>query len=296
MYDILNRFIPICERMDRKDISERYLQAKEKLKKSLNSVGWDGRWFKRAITDDGKEMGSINSEECRIDSIAQSWAVISGAADNDKKFIAIQEAENYLIDKENKIIKLFDPPFEKSSIEPGYIKAYPPGIRENGGQYTHAACWLLIAETLLGFGDKAQELIDIINPIEHSKSKEEAKKYKLEPYIIPADVYSNKDLIGQGGWNWYTGSSSWFYKAILENVLGLKIEYGYIYVKPCICKSWKEYEIQYKYKTTLYNIKIKNNLNKNIGINSFVVNGQKLEEQRVLLVDDGKIYNVEIFM
>ena len=296
LYDILNKFIPICERMNKSDLVQKYNQIKDKLKKNLNSFGWDGRWFKRAITDDGKEIGSINSEECRIDSISQSWAVISGAADNDKRFIAMEEAENYLVDRENKIIKLFDPPFEKSSIEPGYIKAYPPGIRENGGQYTHAACWLLIAETMLGFGDKAKELIDIINPIEHSKNKEEAKRYKLEPYIIPADVYSNKDLIGQGGWNWYTGSSSWFYKAILENVLGIKLEYGFLYINPCITKDWKEYEIQYKYKTTLYNIKIRNNLKKNGGINRFVVNGESSDTQRLAVVDDGKIYNIEIFM
>ena len=296
LYDILNRFIPICDLKQRHDLVERYSEIKEKLKKNLNSYGWDGRWFKRAVTDEGALIGSMNSEECRIDSIAQSWSVISGAGDNDKKFIAIQEAENYLIDKENKIIKLFDPPFEKSVINPGYIKAYPPGIRENGGQYTHSACWFLIAETMLGFGDKALEIAQMINPIEHSRNREEAKKFKLEPYIIEADLYTNKDLIGQGGWNWYTGSSSWYYKAIIEYMLGLKIRNGFLEIKPCISKEWKEYEIQYKYKTTLYNIKIKNNFGKNVGINKFLLNGETQENKRVQLVDDGKIYNIEIFM
>ena len=295
-YDILNRFIPICELKNRDDLVKKYSDIKEKLKKNLNSYGWDGRWFKRAITDDGVEIGSINSEECRIDSISQSWAVISGAGDNDKKFIAIEEAENYLIDKENKIIKLFDPPFEKSTINPGYIKAYPAGIRENGGQYTHSACWFLIAETMLGFGDKAFEIAQMINPIEHSKTREEAKKFKLEPYVIEADLYTNRDLIGQGGWNWYTGSSSWFYKAILEYMLGLKIKNGFLEISPCISKEWKEYEIKYKYKTTLYNIKIRNNFGKNVGVNKFLLNGEELEEKRVQLIDDGKIYNIEIFM
>ena len=296
LYDVLNKFIPVCERKNRKDLVEKYENCKEKLKKNINSKGWDGRWFKRAITDDGQEIGSINSEECRIDSISQSWSVISGAGDNDKKFIAMEEAENYLIDRENKIIKLFDPPFEKSSVNPGYIKDYPPGIRENGGQYTHSSCWLLIAEAILGFGDKAIELAEIINPIEHSKNKEEAKRFKLEPYILEADLYSNKDLVGRGGWNWYTGSSSWYYKAILEYVLGLKIEDGFLRIEPCIKKDWKEYEIQYKYKTTVYKIKVRNNNGKNTGVEKFIVNGNEIQDKKILIKDNGKIYNIEIFM
>ena len=296
LYDILNRFIPICKQKNRNDLVETYTKAKDILKRNLNTKGWDGRWFKRAITDDCIEIGSINSEECRIDSISQSWSVISGAGENDKKFIALSEVENYLIDKENKIVKLFDPPFEKATVNPGYIKSYPPGIRENGGQYTHAACWLIIAEALLGFGDKALEIAEMINPINHSKNKEEAKRFKLEPYIVEADLYSNKDLIGRGGWNWYTGSSSWYYKAILEYILGLKIENGILKLEPCISKNWKEYEIQYKYKTTLYNIKVKNNYGKNSGVNQFLLNGKMIENKAVALVDDGKIYNIEIFM
>jgi len=296
LYDILNKFIPICEYKNRQDLVKKYAEIKEKLRKNLNSKAWDGRWFKRAITDDGIEIGSINSEECRIDSITQSWAVISDAGDNDKKFIALQEAENYLVDKENKIIKLFDPPFEKSEINPGYIKSYPAGIRENGGQYTHSACWLLIAEAMLGFGDKACEFAEMINPIEHSKNREEAKRFKLEPYILEADLYSNKDLVGRGGWNWYTGSSSWYYKAVLEYILGLKIEDGYLRLEPCISKEWKEYEIEYKYKRTLYKIKVRNINKKNTGVERFILNGEELQEKKVLLEDNCKIYNIEIFM
>ncbi len=296
LYDILNKFIPICEKRQREDLVCKYTDIKEKLKRNLNTKGWDGRWFKRAVTDDGDEIGSINSEECRIDSISQSWSVISDAGDNDKKFIALEEAENYLVDRENKIIKLFDPPFEKSVINPGYIKQYPPGIRENGGQYTHSSCWFIIAEAILGFGDKAVEFAQIINPIEHSKNKEEAKRFKLEPYVLEADLYSNKDLLGRGGWNWYTGSSSWYYKAVLEYILGLKIEKGYLRIEPCISKDWKEYEIQYKYKTTLYKIKVKNPKNKNTGVEKFIVNGEEIESKKILLQDNCKIYNIEIFM
>ena len=149
----------------------------------------DGRWYKRAYTDDNQVLGSMENEECRIDSISQSWATISNAGDNDKKYISMESLENHLVDKENGIIKLLDPPFEKSSLEPGYIKAYLPGVRENGGQYTHGAIWAIIAETMLGFGDKALELYKMINPIEHSRTKETAQKYKVEPYVISADIY-----------------------------------------------------------------------------------------------------------
>ena len=155
---------------------------------------------------------------------------------------------------------------------------------------------MIIAEAILGFGDKAFEIAKMLNPIEHSKNKEEAKIFKLEPYVIEADLYSNKDLLGRGGWNWYTGSSSWYYTAILEYILGLKIEEGYLYIKPCIPKEWKEYEINYKYKTSIYNIKVKNPYNKNVGIERFIVNGEEIPEKKIFLQNNCKIYNVEIVM
>lgn len=296
LYDILNRFIPICEEKNRTDLVQEYTKLKEELKKNLNTKAWDGRWYKRAINDEGDEIGSMSSEECRIDGLAQSWAVISNAADNDKKFISLEEAENYLVDRENKLIKLFEPAFENSNFNPGYIKSYPAGVRENGGQYTHGSVWLIIAEALLGFGDKAVEFAELINPIEHSKTKEEAKKFKLEPYVMEADIYANKDLMGRGGWNWYTGSSSWYFKAILEYILGLKIKGGFLSLEPCIAKSWKEYEIKYKYKTSIYHIIVKNQEGKNTGVEKFIVNGNEVPEKKIPLCDDGKIYNIQIFM
>lgn len=193
--NVLVKFSNICEYMENKlniqenKKSEEYKQIIQKLKKSLNTNAWDGRWFKRAFMDNGSVLGSIQNDECKIDSIAQSWCVISNMADNDKKFISMESLENHLLDKENGIIKLLDPPFDKGNLEPGYIKAYIPGTRENGGQYTHAAIWVIIAEALLGFGDKAVEFFRMINPIEHSKTKNSAMKYKVEPYVIPADVY-----------------------------------------------------------------------------------------------------------
>lgn len=296
LYEVLNRFIPICEEASDNERAKKYIEIRDNLKKALNTNGWDGRWFKRAFTDDGEPIGSIENEECRIDSISQSWGVISGAADNDKKYISMESLENHLIDKENGIIKLLDPPFNKTKIEPGYIKAYLPGVRENGGQYTHAAMWAIIAFTKLGFGDKGLEYYRMINPIEHSRTKETALKYKVEPFVIPADIYGAGNLAGRGGWTWYTGSSSWFYKAGLENILGLDIKNKVLRINPCIPKDWKEYSIRYRYKNSIYNIKVKNYNGKNTGVENFYLNGRKVPEKEIILNGDGGIYEVEIEM
>lgn len=240
-------------------------------------------------------FGSIQNNECRIDGISQSWATISGAGDNDKKYISMESLENHLVDKENGLIKLLDPPFEKGKLEPGYIKAYVPGTRENGGQYTHGAIWGIISECILGFGDKALEMYRMINPIEHARTKEAANKYKVEPYVIAADIYGMQNLAGRGGWTWYTGSSSWYYIAGIEYILGLKISGNKLKLQPCIPKTWKEYKIRYKYKRSIYNIKIINNDEKNYGVKQILINGSKVEDE-IILNEDGNIYNVEVYM
>lgn len=229
--------------------------------------------------DDGNTLGSMENDECRIDSISQSWSVISNAGDNDKKFISMESLENHLVNKEDGIIKLLDPPFDKGKLEPGYIKAYLPGVRENGGQYTHASCWVIIAEALLGFGDKALEYFRMINPIEHSRTKESANKYKVEPYSIAADIYGEGNLSGRGGWTWYTGSASWYYKAGIEYILGLKVEKGILKMDPCIPKNWKEYSIKFKWKESIYNIKVENPNGKCCGVSKVFLNGNETENQ-----------------
>ena len=274
----------------------KYKEIMQTLKKALNTSAWDGRWYKRAFMDTGEQLGTIQNEECKIDGIAQSWATISGAGDNDKKYISIESLENHLVDKENGIIKLLDPPFEKSNLDPGYIKAYLPGTRENGGQYTHAAIWAIMAEAILGFGDKALEYFRMINPIEHSRTKEAALKYKVEPYVVAADIYGQGNLAGRGGWTWYTGSSSWLYEAGLHYILGLTIEKGYLSLNPCIPSIWKEYKIHYKYKNTIYNIEVKNPNAKNTGVETMIANGEVIEEKKVHLEDNGKINTIEIYL
>ncbi len=321
-YYILDNFIPICkewmklnqntnhnfnetstEENNQEESMQEIILLLEKLnkiklglKKNLNSNAWDGRWFKRAFCDDGAVLGTIENEECKIDSIAQSWSVISNAGDNDKKYISMESLENYLIDRENGIIKLLDPPFEKSKLEPGYIKAYLPGVRENGGQYTHAAVWTIIAETMLGFGDKALELYRMINPIEHARTKDAVNKYKVEPYVIAADIYGAKNLAGRGGWTWYTGSSSWYYIAGIEYILGLKVKKGMLTVNPCIPKDWKEYSIRYRFGNSLYKIKVRNDNSKSTGVEKVLLNGNEVESKAVKLVQNGGVYDIDIIM
>ena len=296
LYKILDEFMKICENelIEERKI-EKFETIKIQLKKALNTNGWDGRWYKRAFMDDGNVLGSMENDECRIDSIAQSWSVISNAGDNDKKYISMESLENHLVDKQNGIIKLLDPPFEKGKLEPGYIKAYLPGVRENGGQYTHASCWAIIAEALLKFGDKALELYRMINPIEHSRTEDACNKYKVEPYVIAADIYGAGNLAGRGGWTWYTGSSSWYYDAGIEHILGLKIEKGYLKIDPCIPKDWKEYIMRYKWKESIYNIKVVNYNQKNTGVEKVLLNGE-IVENKIKLDGNNKIYNIEVIM
>ena len=296
LYKVLDEFIPICERRGEVEKVLYYKQINEHLKKTLNTKGWDGRWFRRAFTDNGEILGSIENEECKIDSISQSWAVLSDAGDNDKKYIAMESLENYLIDKTNGVIKLLTPPFEKSSIEPGYIKSYLPGVRENGGQYTHGAIWAIMAQTRLGLGEKATEYFRMINPIEHSRTKDEAKKYKVEPYVVTGDVYGEENLAGRGGWTWYTGSSSWLYQAGLESILGLNVENGKLKVMPNISPNWKEYSIRYKYKNSIYYIKVKNQNGKTSGIKKMLLNGNEIIDKVINLDGNGGNYEVEIEM
>ena len=294
LYNVLSKFIPLCKTKDDVDLAEKYEQIKNNLKRALNTNGWDGRWYKRAFMDDGNTLGSMENDECRIDSIAQSWSTISNAGDNDKKYISMESLENHLIDRENGIIKLLDPPFEKGKLNPGYIKAYVPGVRENGGQYTHAAVWVIIAEALLGFGDKATELYRMINPIEHARTKDSSNKYKVEPYVIPADIYGASNLAGRGGWTWYTGSSSWYYKAGIEYILGLKIKEGIMSIEPCISKDWEEYSMKYKWKNSIYNIVVKNPNRKNNGVEKVIVNG--IETENKIKLEDNGIYNIEVIL
>ena len=295
LYDVLSRFIPICIKRNDREKASYYQMIQNLLKKALNTSGWDGRWYRRAFADDGEILGTAKNEECKIDSISQSWAVLSNAGENDKKYIAIESLENHLVDSENGIIKLLAPPFENSNLEPGYIKSYMPGVRENGGQYTHAAAWVIIAEAMLGFGEKAVKFFKMINPIEHTRTKDEVKKYKVEPYVMAGDVYGKGNLEGRGGWTWYTGSSGWMYRAGTEAILGMHIENNELWFEPNISASWKEYTIRYKYKDSIYHIKVKNPNGKMSGISKLTLNGKDIPEKKIKLESSGN-FDIEAEM
>ena len=258
MYDVIKKFIPICEYKKDFERIEKYEAIINKLKEDINNNAWDGNWYKRAFFKDGTPLGSNENDECKIDGISQSWAVISGAGEKEKCIQAMNSLENYLVDKENMIIKLLTPPFSKGEKDPGYIKSYIPGVRENGGQYTHGAIWSVIANAILKDGERAGEYFRILNPIEHARTKEASLKYKVEPYVIAADVYSNLRMLGRGGWTWYTGSSSWLYIAGFEYILGIKKSGNLLKINPCIPKEWERYMVDYEFENSHYIIEVFN--------------------------------------
>lgn len=293
MYRILVDFSPVCRRHGREDLADKYSEIAGKLATAINKEGWDGEWYKRAFFDDGTSLGSIENDECKIDSISQSWSVISGAGEEDKIKRAMSATENYLIDRENGIIKILTPPFSKSKLEPGYIKSYPEGIRENGGQYTHAAIWVGIAYAILKNGDMTFEVFDMLNPINHSRTEGEMRKYKLEPYVIAADIYSNQEHLGRGGWSWYTGAASWMYRFGIEYLLGIKKRKDKIIIEPVTCSEWENFEVEYKYRSTVYKIKVilKSDKHQKIVINNVLENGNAFT-----LADDGGLHFVEVYV
>lgn len=274
--DILKKFIPLCRLKNDEERAKRYENQVDLLSKAAEAAGWDGEWYKRAFFDDGTPLGSSQNAECTIDSISQSWAVISGAADTARSKQAMESVEKMLWDKANKIVKLLSPPFEKTIPSPGYIKGYLPGTRENGGQYTHAAVWFAVAYSSMGDNDKALDLFEVLCPINHSKTDILANIYKVEPYVMAADVYSMPPHVGRGGWTWYTGAAAWMYKLGLEYVLGFRKEGDEVYFEGSMPKSWKEYEVRYKYKDTQYIFKVKK--------------GE--EKKRIKLENDGQTHEI----
>ena len=255
----LKAFAPIAD--ERGDI-KRAAAWRDRIKglqAALEKHGWDGRWYRRGFFDDGTPLGSAQSEECRIDSIAQSWAVLSGGAAPERAATAMDESYRQLVRPADNLALLFTPPFDKTTKDPGYIKAYPPGIRENGGQYTHGAIWSIFAHAGLGQAERALELFWILNPINHSSTEADARTYRVEPYVIAADVYSMPPHVGRGGWTWYTGSAGWMYRAGLEAILGVTREGSMLRIKPCVPDDWDGFEVATQFGSTRYEIKLTRN-------------------------------------
>lgn len=301
LLDVIARFAPIAQaRGDTRRVA-RWRDVAATVKAALEGPGWDGGWYRRAYYDDGTPLGSAELAECRIDSIAQSWAVMSGAADPDRALQAMAATDRELVDRRHHLARLFWPPFEHGLRNPGYIKAYPPGVRENGGQYTHGCIWSIFAWAQLGDGDKAWELFDFFNPIRHTRSHAAAEHFKVEPYVSCADVYSVGALAGRGGWTWYSGSAGWLYRAGIEAVLGFDLRGNRLFIHPRIPSAWPRFGLTYWHQGSLYRIAVENPDHVGNGIVSATLDRARLEVTDVdgaciPLSDDGAEHHVRITM
>ncbi len=299
IYTALDAFLPLAERRGETQRAAQWRRFGSSLKDSLEREAWDGDWYRRAWFDDGSPLGSVANNECRIDSIAQSWAVISRAADPVHASRAMAALDKYLIRRDDKLSLLFTPPFDQPARNPGYIKGYPPGVRENGGQYTHAATWAVLAFVMQGDGDKAGELLSMLNPIRHAHSPSGVLRYKVEPYVACADLYSEPPHVGRGGWTWYTGSAGWMYRVALEGLLGFHLEGASLRLDPCIPRSWPSFSLVFRYRSAHYEITVKNPLGVCRGVASIMLDDKALattDSTFIALVDDGATHRVQVLL
>ena len=291
---VLNAFAELAERCGQADDGDWCRERAERLRVALEANAWDGAWYRRAYFDDGTPLGSAQNDECQIDAIPQAWAVISGAADAGRTRSAMDAVQQRLVRSVDKLIQLFDPPFDKGTLQPGYIKGYVPGIRENGGQYTHAATWVALATALQGRGDRAVELWNLINPVYHATTREEVQHYKVEPYVVCADVYGAPPHTGRGGWTWYTGSASWLYRVAIETILGFQLRGRTLWIEPCIPPDWPGFELSYRHQSATYQILVDNSAGTGRGVRSIELDGQGVPNQALPLSDDGKTHVVRV--
>jgi cyclic beta-1,2-glucan synthetase len=296
-YEVLRQFGALARRHGDPDFAELCAAEGVRLRENLERHGWDGAWYRRAWFDDGTPLGSAESIECQIDSISQSWAVLSTAGDAERARMAMQAVDERLVRRDHALIQLLDPPFDRSDVDPGYIKGYVPGVRENGGQYTHGAIWSAMAFAALGDSRRAWELTTMINPVNHASSREAIATYKVEPYVMAADVYAVTPHTGRGGWTWYTGSAGWMYRLIVESLLGLRLEVDKLHLAPCLPAHWDELKIHYRYRETVYHIAIVQIRADESGKRSeaqVTLDGIEMEGQAIPLVDDHREHTVEV--
>jgi len=287
-------FARVCDLLSSADDAAAYRQQAETLRAALEAHAWDGKWYRRAYYDDGKPLGSAKNNECQIDSISQSWAVISGAGDPERAHIAMESLYEHLIRRDDGLVLLLTPPFDRTIHDPGYIKGYLPGIRENGGQYTHAALWALWAFAELGQAERLYELFRMINPIYDADTPEKINRYYVEPYVVAADVYSHPSYVGRGGWTWYTGSASWLTRLVVEKILGLQREGNNLRIEPCLPPGWREYEINYRFGKTMYHLRVENPQSVNNGVTKLTLDGKLLKDEKISLEDDGHEHHVVV--
>ena len=254
--EILRRFSEVARTRGDLTFAERCDAEAAQLRENIELHAWDGEWYRRAYFDNGEPLGAASNSECQIDSLPQSWSVLSGVNNPERSRLAMNAVDRRLVRRDSSLIQLFDPPFDKSELDPGYIKGYVPGVRENGGQYTHAAIWTVMAFAELGDHRRAWELFSMINPVNHGSTPLEIATYKVEPYVVAADVYAVPPHTGRGGWTWYTGSASWMYRLIMESLLGLRLEVDKLRFTPCVPADWKSFKLHYRFRETIYHITV----------------------------------------
>jgi cellobiose phosphorylase len=264
-----------------------------RLRGHIEHNGWDGEWYRRAYFDDGTPLGSSENAECQIDSISQSWSILSGAGTHERSLQAMASVDRRLVRSDAKLIQLLDPPFDHSNLNPGYIKGYVPGVRENGGQYTHSAIWTVMAFAAIGNTERAWELFHMINPINHGATPQGISVYRVEPYVVAADVYGVAPHLGRGGWTWYTGSSGWMYRLITESLLGLYLEGQTLRLKPCPPKTWESFRVQYRFRDTTYSITIRS---RGDGRSTQIlhIDGVQQPDLLIHLIDDHRNHQVDL--
>ncbi len=294
LYAALGAFAPLADARGDTAHAAAWRTHADALQAALEREAWDGDWYRRAWFDDGTPLGSVNDAECRIDSISQSWAAISAAADRERARRAMAAVERELIRPLDHVALLFTPPFDKAPLDPGYIKGYPPGVRENGGQYTHAALWSVMAFAALGEGDKAAALFALLNPVNHARTRSDVHRYKVEPYVVAADVYAAAPHVGRGGWTWYTGSAGWMQRAGVESILGLRLEGDVLHLNPCIPRTWPRFAMTVRFRSTQYEVLVENPNSVSQGIVAATIDGTAIAEWPLGLkmLDDGVTHHV----
>ena len=294
LHDVLTGFARLARSRNDPPAAELCEQAAATLQANFEKHGWDGRWYRRAYFDNGDPLGASSSPECRIDCLPQAWAVLSGAAKGDRAQMAMQSVLEHLVDWNLGLIRLFEPPFDQAPWDPGYIKGYVPGVRENGGQYTHAAVWVVMAAAALRQGDTAWRLFSAINPIHHGDTPERVARYKVEPYVVAADVYTAEGHEGRGGWTWYTGSAGWMYRLLTDTLLGLRLEVDHLRLEPVLPPGWRGYTIHYRYRNTIYHIKVTVAGPATWNVRSVRVDDEVQRTKTIPLVDDGREHLVRV--
>jgi cyclic beta-1,2-glucan synthetase len=295
LHGILADFASLCEERGEAPRAERYRAQSGRLAGSL-ALAWDGEWYRRAYYDDGTPLGSVHNDECRIDSLPQTWALLSGAVPARFADRALDAVRAQLVQRGTGVVLLLDPPFDRTAQDPGYIRGYPPGIRENGGQYTHAAAWVVMAVAAQGSGDEAVELFHLLNPINHSRTRADVERYQAEPYVVAGDVYAHTQHAGRGGWSWYTGAAGWLYRAGLESILGLKRSGSTFAIDPCIPSSWPEFSIAWRCGRTRYEIAVHNPDRQCRGVASAELDGRPVNHRAVPILDDGRTHEVKVVL